>query len=125
MTLRGRRAVQSKSRPRKLSTNIADDCQTRWQVIPRGSNALVSHIQHNTRIPVMGHADGICHMYVDPSADIDKACSLAVDSKVDYPAACNALEKLLVHEKLMEDGRLFKLMVRHPLTSSTSLCSFQ
>ena len=79
-------------------------------MIPRGSNALVSHIKQHTRIPVMGHADGICHMYIDPSADIDKACALAVDSKVDYPAACNALEKLLVHQQLAEDGRLFKLM---------------
>ena len=59
----------------------------------------------------MGHADGICHMYIDPSADIEKACNLAVDSKIDYPAACNALEKLLVHESLAHDGRLFKLMV--------------
>lgn len=81
------------------------------QVIPRGSNALVSHIQHNTRIPVMGHADGICHMYVDATANIEKACTLAVDSKIDYPAACNALEKLLVHRDLARDGRLFQLMV--------------
>lgn len=70
----------------------------------------MSHIQHSTRIPVMGHADGICHMYVDPSADLAKACGLAVDSKVDYPAACNALEKLLVHEALVEKG-LFEIMV--------------
>jgi gamma-glutamyl phosphate reductase len=91
-------------------------------VIPRGSNALVSHIQRNTRIPVMGHADGICHMYVDPSADIDKACRLAVDSKIDYPAACNALEKLLVHDKLTEDGRLFKLMVRAPPECQVPKC---
>ena len=81
------------------------------QVIPRGSNALVSHIKQNTKIPVMGHADGICHMYIDSSADIDKACRLAVDSKIDYPAACNAVEKILVHQSLAEDGRLFKLMV--------------
>ena len=59
----------------------------------------------------MGHADGVCHMYVDASADIGKACRLAVDSKIDYPAACNALEKLLVHQDLASDGRLFQLMV--------------
>ena len=80
-------------------------------MIPRGSNALVSHIQHNTRIPVMGHADGVCHMYIDPTADIEKACKLAVDSKIDYPAACNAVEKLLVHQDLAKDGRLFQLIV--------------
>lgn len=81
-------------------------------MIPRGSNALVTHIKQNTKIPVMGHADGICHMYIDPSADIEKACNLAIDSKIDYPAACNALEKLLVHDSLAQDGRLFRLMVR-------------
>ena len=81
-------------------------------MIPRGSNSLVSHIQQNTRIPVMGHADGVCHMYIDPAADMSKACRLAVDSKVDYPAACNALEKILVHSALTRDGRLFQLMVR-------------
>ncbi|KAK9811960.1 hypothetical protein WJX73_003110 [Symbiochloris irregularis] len=77
--------------------------------IPRGGNALVSHIQHNTRIPVLGHADGICHLYVDARADIEMACSIAVDSKTDYPAACNAVEKILVHSELGRDGRLYQL----------------
>ena len=81
------------------------------QAIPRGSNALVSHIQRNTRIPVLGHADGICHLYVDRTADIAKACAIAVDSKTDYPAACNAVEKILVHSELADDGRLYKLQV--------------
>ena len=55
-------------------------------VIPRGSNDLVSYIQNNTKIPVLGHADGVCHVYVDADADLAMACKLAVDSKVDYPA---------------------------------------
>ncbi len=66
-------------------------------IIPRGSNDLVRFIQDNTRIPVLGHADGICHLYVDQAADPDQALRLALDSKIQYPAACNAIETLLVH----------------------------
>lgn len=66
-------------------------------VIPRGSNSLVRFVQQNTRIPVLGHADGICHLYIDKAADIAKAVPLAVDGKTQYPAACNAIETLLVH----------------------------
>ena len=73
-------------------------------VIPRGSNDLVSYIQNNTKIPVLGHADGVCHMLVDEDADLDMACKLAVDSKTDYPAACNALETLLVHASHVKSG---------------------
>jgi glutamate-5-semialdehyde dehydrogenase len=69
-------------------------------VIPRGSNALVQHIQRNTRIPVLGHADGVCHAYVDSAADQQVALSLVVDSKVQYPAVCNALETVLIHESI-------------------------
>lgn len=67
-------------------------------VIPRGSNALVQHIQRNTAIPVLGHADGVCHVYIDSAADFDMAIAVAVDSKVQYPAVCNAVETILIHE---------------------------
>jgi delta-1-pyrroline-5-carboxylate synthetase len=73
-------------------------------IIPRGSNELVSHIQAKSTIPVMGHADGICHLYVDAAADINKAIQIAVDSKTDYPAACNAMETVLLHKSLLENG---------------------
>jgi glutamate-5-semialdehyde dehydrogenase len=69
-------------------------------IIPRGSNALVRFIQDNTRIPVLGHADGICHLYVDRAADPSLALRIALDSKTQYPAACNAIETLLVHEAI-------------------------
>ncbi len=71
-------------------------------LIPRGSNAFVRHIMDNTRIPVMGHADGICHIYVDNEADAEKAIPLILDAKTQYPAVCNALETLLLHKDLME-----------------------
>jgi len=66
-------------------------------IIPRGSNALVQSIMKNTKIPVMGHADGICHLYVHEDADLAKALELTLDSKLQYPSACNALETLLVN----------------------------
>jgi glutamate-5-semialdehyde dehydrogenase len=69
-------------------------------IIPRGSNAFVKFVQDNTRIPVLGHADGICHIYVDEKADIDKAINITVDSKIQYPAACNAIETLLIHSSI-------------------------
>ncbi|NEQ97990.1 MAG: glutamate-5-semialdehyde dehydrogenase [Cyanothece sp. SIO2G6] len=69
-------------------------------IIPRGSNSFVRFVQDNTRIPVLGHADGICHLYVDAAASVEQAIAIAVDSKVSYPSACNAIETLLVHEAI-------------------------
>lgn len=69
-------------------------------VIPRGSNELVRYIKEHTKIPVLGHADGLCAIYVDEHADEAKAVKVVVDSKTDYPAACNAVETLLIHESI-------------------------
>jgi glutamate-5-semialdehyde dehydrogenase len=65
-------------------------------IIPRGSNEFVKYVQDNTRIPVLGHADGICHLYIDSEADLAKAIAITIDSKTQYPAACNAIETLLI-----------------------------
>ena len=71
-------------------------------IIPRGSNAFVRYIMDNSRIPVLGHADGICHVYVDKAADLDMAVSIAVDSKTQNVSVCNAMETLLVHRNVAE-----------------------
>jgi glutamate-5-semialdehyde dehydrogenase len=85
-------------------------------IIPRGSNQFVRYIQDNTRIPVLGHSEGVCHVYVDSEADISMALDVCYDSKVQYPAVCNAVDTILVHkdiadgflspmfEKLMDGG---------------------
>jgi glutamate-5-semialdehyde dehydrogenase len=86
----GREAVQA-----LLSMNQLIDL-----VIPRGSNALVQHIQRNTLIPVLGHADGVCHIYVDQAANPAIINSVVIDSKTQYPAVCNAVETVLIHSSL-------------------------
>ncbi|MDB9540950.1 glutamate-5-semialdehyde dehydrogenase [Anabaenopsis arnoldii] len=69
-------------------------------IIPRGSNSFVQFVQNNTRIPVLGHADGICHLYIDKAADLSKAITVSVDAKIQYAAACNAIETLLIHQSV-------------------------
>jgi glutamate-5-semialdehyde dehydrogenase len=73
-------------------------------IIPRGSNAFIRFVQENTQIPVLGHADGICHLYVDQAADMEKAATIAVDAKAGYPSACNAIETLLIHQDIAQQG---------------------
>lgn len=72
-------------------------------IIPRGSNEFVQYIMANSKIPVMGHADGICHIYVAEDADIDMALKIIEDSKTQYAAACNAVETLLVNEQIYDN----------------------
>lgn len=69
-------------------------------IIPRGSNKFVSYVMDHTHIPVIGHSDGICSVYIDASADADMAVRISVDSKTQYPAACNAAETFLVHKDI-------------------------
>ena len=71
-------------------------------IIPRGSNEFVQYIMENSKIPVMGHADGICHVYADKDADLSKAVPIIVDAKTQYVAVCNATETLLVHKDIAE-----------------------
>src|SRR5882757_4580899 len=71
-------------------------------IVPRGSNEFVAYVTEHSRIPVLGHGEGICHVYVHEDADIQKAFDVALDSKVQYPAVCNAMETLLVHKDIAD-----------------------
>lgn len=71
-------------------------------IIPRGSNSLVSFIKSNTKIPVLGHADGICHIYIDDFADISKVVPIIIDAKCQYPSACNSVETVLINRRVKD-----------------------
>ena len=79
-------------------------------IIPRGGNKLVKFIKENTKIPVLGHADGICHIFVDKSADLEMAVKVVIDAKTQYPSACNAVETLLIHEEFPFKTDLLKAL---------------
>jgi len=81
-------------------------------VIPRGSGEMVKYIQDNTRIPVLGHAEGVCHVFVDADTDVDAAFRLVLDAKTNYPAACNAMETLLLHVDTVTRGDAAVLLRR-------------
>lgn len=79
-------------------------------IIPRGGNNLVRFIKENTKIPVLGHADGICHIFVDESADLENAKRVVIDAKTQYPSACNAVETLLIHKDFKYTTELLKAL---------------
>ncbi len=87
-------------------------------IIPRGGNGLLAYVKANTRIPVLGHADGVCHMYISATADVAMACDVAVDAKTQYPAACNALETLLIDDNwpLSKQEKLLHTLIEHGVT---------
>ncbi len=79
-------------------------------IIPRGGNSLVKFIKENTKIPVLGHADGICHIFTDKSADLEKAKRIIIDAKTQYPSACNSVETLLIHKEFKYETELLKAL---------------
>lgn len=85
-------------------------------IIPRGGNKLVKFIKENTKIPVLGHADGICHIYVDEGADFEIAKKVIIDAKTQYPSACNTVETLLINEKFNKKDELLKELKNADIT---------
>ena len=75
-------------------------------IIPRGGNSLVKYIKENTKIPVLGHSDGVCHIFIDESADFEKSKKIIIDSKTQYPSACNSVETILVHKNFKYNEEL-------------------
>lgn len=80
-------------------------------IIPRGSNKLVKFIKENTKIPVLGHASGICHIFIDESADLDHTKEIVIDAKTQYPSACNAVETILIHKNYPHIDELKKALI--------------
>ena len=102
-------------------------------IIPRGGNNLVKYIKENTKIPVLGHANGICHIFVDETADINMASKVVVDAKTQYPSACNAVETLLIHENFKKrmnyllrcsclKSNLYRILKAGTLSTATKFC---
>ena len=79
-------------------------------IIPRGGNSLAKFIKENTKIPVLGHADGICHIFVDASADLEKSKRVIIDAKTQYPSACNSVETILIHKDFKYETELLKAL---------------
>ena len=79
-------------------------------IIPRGGNNLVKFIKENTKIPVLGHADGICHIFIDETADLEKAKRIVIDAKTQYPSACNSVETLLIHDRFQAKEELLEAL---------------
>lgn len=85
-------------------------------IIPRGGNKLVKFIKENTKIPVLGHADGICHIFTDESADFETTKKVIIDAKTQYPSACNAVETLLIHKNFNKKDELLKELENAEIT---------
>lgn len=96
-------------------------------IIPRGGNKLVKFVKENTRIPVLGHADGICHIYIDSTADLEIAKKVIIDSKTQYPSACNSVETLLINSKFLKTQELLKTLEKAEieLVSSPTCWAFE
>ncbi len=88
-------------------------------IIPRGSNSLVKYIKANTKIPVLGHADGICHIYIDESADIEKTLKVCIDAKCQYPSACNSVETILIHKNAV--GKIFEPLTQELIKNNVTV----
>ena len=86
-------------------------------IIPRGSNDLVQYIKANTNIPVLGHADGICHLYIDESANIENALKICLDSKAQYPSACNSVETILINKNIANEflKKLYSILTENEI----------